>query len=128
MARPASELLTARESQIMEVLWSRGRATADEVRAALDDEPHDSTVRTLLRVLKEKGYVKVVGRQPAVYQPGVPRRKVQQSAARSLLKRFFGGSADQLVLRLLEDEQLTTEQLGQLRKRFTSERRKGEPK
>ena len=125
MPRPASELLTDREAQIMEILWSRGRATADEVRAALADDPHDSTVRTLLRVLKEKGYVKIAGRQPAVYEPTVPQADVQQSAARTLLNRFFGGSADQLVLRLLEDEQLTAEQLSLLRKQFSSQRRKG---
>jgi predicted transcriptional regulator len=125
MPRPASELLTDREAQIMEILWTRGRATAEEVRTALADEPHDSTVRTLLRVLKEKGYVKIAGRQPAVYEPTVPQADVQQSAARSLLNRFFGGSADELVLRLLEDEQLTAEQLNQLRKQFSSQRRKG---
>jgi predicted transcriptional regulator len=125
MPRPASELLTDREAQIMEILWTRGRATAEEVRAALADEPHDSTVRTLLRVLKEKGYVKITGRQPAAYEPIVPQADVQQSAARSLLNRFFGGSADELVLRLLEDEHLTAEQLGELRKQFAAQRRKG---
>jgi predicted transcriptional regulator len=122
MPRPTSELLTDREAQIMEIVWKRGRATAEEVRAALTDEPHDSTVRTLLRVLKDKGYVKIAGRQPAVYEPAVPQADVQQSAARSLLNRFFGGSADELVLRLLEDEQLTAEQLTQLRKQFSSQR------
>src|SRR5262245_3785398 len=125
MPRPTSELLTDREAQIMEILWTRGQATADEVRESLADDPHDSTVRTLLRVLKEKGYVKIAGRQPAVYEPTVPQADVQQSAARNLLNRFFNGSADQLVLRLLEDEQLTAEQLSQLRKQFSSQRRKG---
>jgi len=133
MARKTSELLTDREAQIMEILWSLGAATAEQVRAELPDEPHDSTVRTLLRVLKEKNYVRVTGRQPAVFVPAVPRSDVQQSAARSLLDRFFGGSADQLVQRLLEDEQLTAAQLEDLRKRYTStrprpERRKGDRK
>ena len=125
MPRPPSELLTDREAQIMEILWNRGQATAEEVRAALADEPHDSTVRTLLRVLKEKGYARITGRQPAVYEPAVPRADVQQSAARRLLDRFFGGSADQLVMRLLEDEHLSAEQLEQLKKQFASQRRKG---
>ena len=125
MPRPPSELLTDREAQIMEILWNRGQATAEEVRAALADDPHDSTVRTLLRVLKEKGYARITGRQPAVYEPAVPRADVQQSAARNLLDRFFGGSADQLVMRLLEDEHLSAEQLEQLKKQFASQRRKG---
>src|SRR5688572_18012660 len=125
MPRPPSELLTDREAQIMEILWTRGQATAEEVRAALADDPHDSTVRTLLRVLKEKGYARITGRQPAVYEPAVPRADVQQSAARRLLDRFFGGSADELVMRLLEDEHLSAEQLEQLKKQFASQRRKG---
>jgi BlaI family transcriptional regulator, penicillinase repressor len=125
MPRPPSELLTDREAQIMEILWNRGQATAEEVRAALADDPHDSTVRTLLRVLKEKGYARITGRQPAVYEPAVPRADVQQSAARRLLDRFFGGSADELVMRLLEDEHLSAEQLEQLKKQFASQRRKG---
>jgi BlaI family penicillinase repressor len=125
MPRPPSELLTDREAQIMEILWDRGQATAEEVRAALADDPHDSTVRTLLRVLKEKGYARITGRQPAVYEPAVPRADVQQSAARRLLDRFFGGSADALVMRLLEDEHLSADQLEQLKKQFASQRRKG---
>ena len=125
MPRPPSELLTDREAQIMEILWNRGQATADEVRSDLADDPHDSTVRTLLRVLKEKGYARITGRQPAVYEPAVPRADVQQSAARRLLDRFFGGSADELVMRLLEDEHLSAEQLEQLKNQFASQRRTG---
>lgn len=125
MARPSSELLTDREAQIMGVLWERARATAEEVRAALPDRPHDSTVRTLLRVLKQKGYVKITGRQPAVYVPVVARKEAQHKAARRLVDRLFGGSADALVLRLLEEEHLTPEQLEQLRKEYASQRRKG---
>jgi BlaI family transcriptional regulator, penicillinase repressor len=125
MPRPPSELLTDREAQIMEILWQNGRATAEEVRTALADDPHDSTVRTLLRVLKEKGYARITGRQPAVWEPAVPRADVQQSAARRLLDRFFGGSADALVMRLLEDEHLSAAQLEQLKKQFASQRRKG---
>lgn len=109
----------------MEVLWSRGAATAEAVREALVDQPHDSTVRTLLRVLKDKGYVRISGRQPAVYEPRVPREQAQSTAAKSLLARFFGGAAEDLVLRLLEDESLTPAQLDQLKRRLASRRRSG---
>jgi len=125
MARPPSDFLTEREAQIMEILWSQGDSTAEAVRQSLPDEPHDSTVRTLLRVLKDKRYVRVVGRQPAVYQPRVTREQAQSKAARSLLARFFGGAADALVLRLLEDEELTPQQIEQLRKKLQSRSRKG---
>lgn len=118
MARPTSELLTERESQLMEILWSQGRVSAETVRLALTDEPHDSTVRTMLRVLKVKGYVRIRGRQPAMYEAAIPREMVQGRAAQSLLKRFFGGSAEALVMRLVEDEELSPELLERLRKQM----------
>jgi BlaI family penicillinase repressor len=126
MARTPSEFLTDREAQIMDILWSQGEATAETVRQLLADEPHDSTVRTLLRVLKEKRYVRVIGRQPAKYRPRISREQAQSKAARSLLSRLFGGAADTLVLRLLEDKEISHEQIDQLRKKFQARERKGD--
>jgi BlaI family transcriptional regulator, penicillinase repressor len=126
MARPSSKVLTDRETELMNVLWTRGPSTAETVREALQDRPHDSTVRTLLRILKKKGYVRVLGRQPATYEAAVARAAVQTKAARSLLARFFGGSVEALVMRLVEDEELTPEQLGQLRKSLSRRKRKGD--
>lgn len=117
MARRSSRNLTERESQIMEVLWAMGRGRAEQVRAALPGQPHDSTVRTLLRVLESKGYVRRDVRQRAhVYRPTLPRAKARQGALRSLLARFFGGSPEALVLQMLTDEQITPEQLDALRR------------
>jgi BlaI family transcriptional regulator, penicillinase repressor len=119
MARPGSETLTPREAQIMEVLWSRGPATAEEIRAALPDKPHDSTVRTILRVLKDKGQVRnSIKGKAYVYSPVVMRVNAERTAVRSMLQRFFGGSAEALVMRLIEDDQITPEQLEQLQKRM----------
>lgn len=126
MVRPPSEMLTAREAQIMEILWSHREATAETIRAELPDHPHDSSVRTLLRVLKDKGCVEIVRHTPAVYRPLISRQQVQSQATQSLLSRFFGDAADSLVMRLLEDEKLTPEQLDQLKKKLKSRRRKGE--
>ncbi len=125
MARRASRVLTDRESQIMDVLWAHGPATAEAIRHALPDEPHDSTVRTLLRVLKQKGYVRLRGRQPAVYEAKIAQNEAQTSAAQSLLARFFGGSVEALVMRLIEDEELSLEQLEQIRKTVSPRKRKG---
>jgi predicted transcriptional regulator len=108
--------LTEREAQIMDVLWTLVEATAEQVRGALPDAPHDSTVRTLLRVLESKGYVAHEVRGKAfVYRASVPRDKAQRRALRSVLARFFGGSAEDLVLRLIEDERITPEQLEEIR-------------
>jgi BlaI family transcriptional regulator, penicillinase repressor len=116
MSRPTSQFLTERESQLMDVLWARGPCTAEDVRDTLADHPHDSTVRTLLRVLKQKGYVRIRGRQPAIYEAKVVREVAQSKATVSLLSRFFGGSAEALVMSLLENEQLSPDHLDQLRK------------
>ena len=126
MARPTSMLLTEREFQLMDILWTHGPSTAETVREALPDRPHDSTVRTLLRILKQKGYVRILGQQPATYAAAVERSVVQRKATRSLLAKFFGGSVEALVMRLVEDEALSAEQLDQLRKSLSRRKRKGE--
>ncbi len=115
MARPPSKTLTPREAEIMDVLWQRGSATAEQVRTAMSGGPHDSTVRTLLRVLESKGYVgHDAETTPYLYRPRTARHKAQRKGVQSLLQRLFGGSAQSLVLRLIEDEQITPEQVEEL--------------
>jgi predicted transcriptional regulator len=117
MARPRSETLTVREAQIMSILWEKQAATAVDVRRALPGDLHGSTVRTLLRVLERKGCVKhVTEGKSYVYRAVMPRKKAERTAVGSLLRRFFGGSAEALVQRLIEDERLTREQLADLQK------------
>jgi BlaI family penicillinase repressor len=128
MARTPAEILTDREAQLMEILWQRGAQSAEAVRLALPDEPHDSTIRTLLRILKKKGYVRIRGRQPALYEPIIARSRVQSKATQSLLARFFGGSVTDLVQRLVEDEHLSHEELDRLRKSLKPRARKGDRK
>lgn len=127
MARPASTNLTERESQIMEVLWELKIATSEQVRQRLSGNPHDSSVRTLLRVLERKKFVKVDSSQrPALYSAAVPRGKAQKKAVKNLLQQLFGGSAESLVARMLEDKQLTVEQLDELKKSLAeSQKKKG---
>lgn len=124
MARPHSEALTQRESQLMEALWAAGPLTAEQVRAALPHETHDSTVRTLLRILETKGYVahEAVGKA-YLYRAAVPRERAQRRAVQGVLTRLFGGSAESLVLRLLEDEQITPDQLDEIRTSYRATRK-----
>jgi BlaI family penicillinase repressor len=117
MPRTPSETMTGREAQVMDAVWRLGEATAEQVRAALTATLHDSTVRTLLRVLETKGYLAHEARgKTYVYRALVERRKAQRRVLRSVLARFFGGSAEDLVLRLIEDERITPEQLDELRR------------
>jgi len=117
MPRPKGTALTDRESQILDVLWRREAATAEEVRALLPGDPHDSTVRTLLRVMEQKGLVThVVEQRKFVYRAQVAQSKAQRKAVRGLIQRLFGGSVRSLVLQLLDDEEITPEELERLAK------------
>jgi predicted transcriptional regulator len=99
------------------VFWRLGEATAEQVRAALPDPLHDSTVRTLLKVLAAKGYLTHESRGKAfVYRPAIDRDKAQKRVLSQVVARFFGGSAEDLVLRLIEDEQLTADQIDEIRR------------
>jgi BlaI family transcriptional regulator, penicillinase repressor len=106
-AKPSSDhvALTRRERQIMDILYKRGRATANDVLDDLPGEPHYSTVRTQLRVLEEKGHVthEEAGVR-YVYMPAVPRRAARKSALRHLVDTFFDGSAEQVVAAVLGGE------------------------
>jgi BlaI family transcriptional regulator, penicillinase repressor len=112
--------LTDREAQIMDRLWEFGTATAEQIRLELPDAPHDSTVRTLLRILEEKGFV---GHQRQgrsfIYHAIVQREKVQRRTLGNIIRHFFSGSPQDLVLRLLEDEQLSAADLQELMEQAT---------
>jgi len=123
MARKTTPGLTDRESEIMEILWDAGKSTSEEVRVKLSGWPHDSSVRTLLRILVEKGFVKVdSGKRPALYRAAVRKNKVQKRAVSHLLNRMFGGSAEKLVVRLLEDKQLSVEQLEEIKRSIAQDK------
>ena len=95
--------LSARERQIMDVIYSRGEATVAEVRRELPDPPTYSAVRGLMRILEEKGHLehREEGRR-YVYLPTVPRQRAQRSALERVLKTFFAGSASEAVAALLD--------------------------
>ncbi len=115
MGRTSATSLTDREAEIMEQLWQLGSATSEQIRARLPGESHDSTIRTMLRILEEKGFVnhRRQGRS-FVFQPVVPREQVQGKTLGNIIRRFFSGSPHDLVLRLLEDEQLSSDDLKSL--------------
>ncbi len=120
---PANRL-TEREAEIMDRLWELGQASAEQIRVTLPDEPHDSTVRTMLRILEEKGFVthERSGRS-FVYRPVIQREKVQQKTLSNVIRRFFSGSPQDLVLRLLEEEQLSAADLQDLIQQFKQGRK-----
>jgi BlaI family transcriptional regulator, penicillinase repressor len=94
--------LTRREHQIMDILYRLERATAAEVMGELSGDPHYSTVRTQLRLLEEKGYVRHEEENLRyVYLPVVPQAEAGHSALKRLMDTFFEGSTENLVAALL---------------------------
>lgn len=92
-----------RERQIMEIIYSRGRATAGEVHREIRDRPSYSTVRTLLRVLEEKGYLTHQYDGPRfVYSPCISAEQAKRSALEQLLRTFFNNSAASAMAALLD--------------------------
>jgi predicted transcriptional regulator len=101
----AHAVLSKRERQIMDVLYRLGRATAAEVRQQLSGAPNDSTVRTQLRVLEEKGHVRHEERGLRyIYVPTLPRHAARRSALKHLVDTFFEGSPASVVTALLGTE------------------------
>jgi BlaI family penicillinase repressor len=102
MAAPLTSALARRERQIMDILYRRGRATANDVMADLPGDPSYSTVRTQLRVLESKGHVRHEEEGLRyVYMPALPRRVARKSALRHLVDTFFEGSTEKVVGALL---------------------------
>ena len=97
--------LSRRERQIIDILYSQGRATAAEVQTALPDPPSYSAVRAMLRILEDKGHVRHEQDGPRyVYVPTVARDNAKKSALQHVLTTFFDGSAEQAISALLDDQ------------------------
>jgi BlaI family transcriptional regulator, penicillinase repressor len=105
MSKSILGALSRRERDIMDILFRRSRATAEEVMHELSGEPSYSTVRTQLRVLEEKGHVRHVeeGRR-FVYMPAVARSAARKVALRHVVETFFDGSVERVVAALLGGE------------------------
>ena len=121
--------LSRRERQIMDVLHRLGRATAAEITAALDDAPTNTTVRTLLRILGDKGHVRVE-RDGKSYRLPARRRprgsgRVDDEPCRSDLLRRLAGQGDGGAARA-RAETLSEAQLDRLERLIAEAREKGE--
>ncbi|MDQ6887139.1 MAG: BlaI/MecI/CopY family transcriptional regulator [Gemmatimonadota bacterium] len=121
--------LSRRERQIMDILYRRGRATAQDVMAQLPDPPSYSAVRAMLRLLEERGQVKHEQVGPRyVFTPTVTPEKARKSALRNVVRTFFDGSTRDAVAALLDldDARLTPTEIDRLKTlidRATSEGR-----
>jgi BlaI family transcriptional regulator, penicillinase repressor len=107
--------LSRRERQIMDVIFELGEATAAQIVERLPEPSSNSSVRILLGILEEKGYLThhVEGSR-FVYRSALEPEKAKRSALAHLIKIFFGGSTTQVVATLLDNPDLTDEEREEL--------------
>ena len=119
--------LTPLELEIMTVLWETGPANVQTVQLRLQGrELAYTTVQTMLNVLHRKGKVKrALQNRAYFYRAVLSRPRVVRQAVSHVIDRFFGGSADSLVLNLIETHQLTPERLARIQDLLVSEDKHG---
>jgi predicted transcriptional regulator len=135
MARPRAKELTDRELEVMHAVWdlaasrSEGVTVAD-VRDELARRGRDlayTTVATLFRILDEKNFVtQINGERPFRYQPARSFEEVSGSLLGDLVERVFGGSREQLLVRLIEDRKLTKKERSVLEDVLREARKEGQ--
>ena len=95
--------LTRRESQIMEILYRRRRATVEEIRSELPDAPSPSSVRKLLDIMIERGLLAREYDGPRyVYFPAAKPEEASRSALKQLVRTFFDNSPGSAIAALLD--------------------------
>lgn len=114
MARPKVKELTQRELEVMHAFWRKGESTAGEVRDELAREGRGlayTTVATLIRILCEKSFLKQSNQErPFRFKPARSFNDVSGSIVGDLVERVFGGKREQLLVRLLEERKLTSQE------------------
>jgi len=123
------QTLSRREREIMDVVYARGEATVAEVLEGLKNPPSYSAVRTLMRILEEKGHLRHRELEKKyVYAPMVSREKAAKGALERVLETFFGGSLERAVATRLTDPKvkLTKEEYKRLAALIAAARKKGE--
>ena len=118
MPRKRSNTLTEAELRLMKILWERGECAVADVVAAIpvQDALAYNSVLTTIRILETKGYVQHRQEGRAfLYTACVVEEEASRSEVRHMLTRFFGNSRERLLLSLIEDEEITLEELARLK-------------
>jgi len=118
LARSKSLTLTEAELRIMNVLWEKGSGTVHDVLQALPPKPPlaYNSVLTIIRILESKGYVQhLKDKRAHVYMPKIGRKDATRFEVSHLVSRFFGNSHEQLLLNILEERSIDSEELSRVR-------------
>jgi predicted transcriptional regulator len=123
--KPPRATLAPQELEIMKAVWARRSATVRDVYEDLRARRRVAytTVMTMMNILERKGHLKkrAEGRS-FVYQPARPKRQVMRAMVREFLDRVFGGSAEPLLVQLVQDRRLTERDLAEIARRIRKAR------
>jgi BlaI family transcriptional regulator, penicillinase repressor len=109
------------ERDILLIVWRHGFVTADQVREDLDRPLKDSTVRTVLRRLEEKGYLAhSIDERTFVYRPAESRQRVAGRAVKRIVDWFCEGSVETLLVGLVDSKVLDRAELQRLADRIAA--------
>ena len=115
--RPKSTVLTAHELEIMKIVWRREGATVRDVYQELLKRRGIAytTVMSVMKTLEQKGYLAATQQERAYhYRPTRPKNQVIREMVRDFVERVFNGSAQPLVVHLMEDDQLSESDLREI--------------
>ena len=125
--RAKSPTLTEQELEIMKMVWDRNNATVRDVYEALREKRKIAytTVMTMMNILEQKGHLKkTLDERAYVYRSTRPRNQVLRGMVREFVNRVFNGSAEPLLLHLVEDQKLSEEDLDEIREMIRKAPRK----
>jgi BlaI family transcriptional regulator, penicillinase repressor len=128
LKKTAPRSLGQLEQLVMDYLWSHGSSSAERCREALLEKHlmKDSTVRTVLRRLEQKGFVRhEVDGRTFIYRPAQARPSVAARSVRQIIDRFCGGSVERLLLGMVENDVLDEAELERLARKIAQAKKRG---
>ena len=123
--RPKTPTLTEQELEIMKIVWERDRATVRDVYESLLERRKIAytTVMTMMNILEQKKYLRKSAEDRAyIYRPAKPKKQVIKGMVREFVDRVFNGSAEPLLVHLIEDRGLPNKDLDEIARMIRKER------
>jgi len=109
------------EQDVMQLVWAHGAVSADAVREALKRPLKESTIRTVLRRLEDKGYVKhTTENRTFIYTATEQRERVAAKAVKRIVDWFCNGSVEDVLIGMVDSKMLDQKQLSAIAKRLSA--------
>jgi predicted transcriptional regulator len=122
----AADGYSRREREIMDALYKLGKASAAQILEQIPNPPTYTAIRTHLTILEKKGHVRHASDGTRyIYEPAIAREQMGRRATQTLLKTFYGNSVERVVAALLDEEDVSAEELDRLAKLIEKAREEG---